>query len=91
VLIIQPQAAAHGVTLTAADTVVFWGPVMSVETYIQCIARSDRQGQTSDKVTVVHIEGSDIERRMFTLLEGRVKDHNAIVKLYEDELTGRKP
>lgn len=91
VLIIQPQAAAHGVTLTAADTVVFWGPVMSVETYIQCIARSDRQGQTSDKVTVVHIEGSDIERRMFTLLEGRVKDHNAIVKLYEDELTGKKP
>jgi SNF2 family DNA or RNA helicase len=32
VLVIQPQAASHGVTLTAADTVVFWGPVMSVET-----------------------------------------------------------
>jgi SNF2 family DNA or RNA helicase len=24
VLLIQPQAASHGVTLTAADTVVFW-------------------------------------------------------------------
>ncbi len=65
VLVIQPQAAAHGVTLTAADTVVFWGPVMSTETYIQCCARSDRKGQDSDKVTVIHIQGSEIERKMF--------------------------
>ena len=47
VMVIQPQSAAHGVTLTAADTVVFWGPVMSTETYIQCCARSDRKGQDS--------------------------------------------
>jgi SNF2 family DNA or RNA helicase len=88
VLVIQPQAASHGVTLTAADTVVFWGPVMSVDTYIQCCARSDRQGQDSDKVTVVHIQGSDTEKRMFKQLMGRVTDHNLMVKLYEEELAG---
>ena len=43
VLVIQPQSASHGVTLTAANTVVFWSPVMSVETYLQCIARIDRK------------------------------------------------
>jgi len=86
VLVIQPQAASHGVTLTAADTVVFWGPVMSVETYLQCCARTDRVGQTSDKVTVVHIQGSDIERRMFKNLASRVDTHAALVKLYEEEL-----
>lgn len=86
VLVIQPKAAAHGVTLTAADTVVFWGPVMSVETYIQCCARSDRQGQTSDKVTVIHLQGSEIERKMFKQLEARVDDHSLLVKLYEEEL-----
>lgn len=86
VLVIQPQAASHGVTLTAADTVVFWGPVMSVETYIQCCARADRQGQTSDKVTVVHLQGSDIERKMFNQLESRVADHSMLVKLYEEEV-----
>ena len=32
VLIIQPAAAAHGVTLTAANTVVWWGPTSSLET-----------------------------------------------------------
>ena len=45
VLVIQPQSASHGVTLTAADTIVFWSPVMSVETYLQCIGRIDRVGQ----------------------------------------------
>lgn len=85
VLVLQEQAAAHGITLTAADTVVFWGPVMSVENYIQCIARTDRIGQTSDSVTVVHIQSSDIERRMFKLLESRIASHDAFVKLYEEE------
>jgi SNF2 family DNA or RNA helicase len=86
VLIIQPQAAQHGVTLTAADTVVFWGPVMSVESYIQCIARTDRQGQTSTNVTVVHIQGSDIERRMFKRLALKVDSHSMLLKIYEEEL-----
>lgn len=86
VLVIQPQAASHGVTLTAADTVVFWGPVMSVETYLQCIARADRVGQIGDKVTVVHIQASDIERRMFKQLSGKVDNHIALIKLYEEEL-----
>jgi len=85
VLVIQEQAAAHGVTLTRADTVVFWGPVMSVEMYIQCIARSDRIGQVSDHVTVVHIQGSDIERRMFAQLETRVSSHIDFVALYDEE------
>lgn len=86
VLVIQPQAAAHGVTLTAADTVVFWGPVMSTETYIQCCARSDRKGQGSDKVTVIHIQGSEIERKMFKRLAERVEDNNMLVRLYEELL-----
>jgi SNF2 family DNA or RNA helicase len=84
VLVIQPQAASHGVTLTAADTVIFYGPVMSVETYVQCIARSDRIGQDSTKVTVIHLQGSDIERKMFKRLESRVEDHNMLLKLYEE-------
>ena len=88
VLVIQPQAAQHGVTLTAADTVVLWGPVMSVESYIQCIARTDRQGQTSDHVTVIHMEGSDIEKRMFKRLAGKVEDHSMLLKIYEEEIAG---
>ena len=90
VLVIQPQAAAHGVTLTAADTVVFWGPVMSVEAYIQCIARTDRVGQTSESVRVIHIQGSETERRMFKKLAGRVADNRLLLDIYEEELQSKK-
>jgi len=86
VLVMQPQATAHGITLTAADTVVFYGPLMSVEQYIQCIARADRKGQDSDKVTVVHIQGSPIERRMFKALEGKVSDNTLLTDMFTTEI-----
>ena len=86
VLVMQPQASAHGITLTAADTVVFFGPLMSVEQYIQCIARADRKGQNSDKVTVIHIEGSPIEKKMFTALASKVVDNNSLTSMFETEI-----
>jgi SNF2 family DNA or RNA helicase len=87
VLVIQPQAASHGVTLTAANTVVFWSPVMSVETYLQCIARIDRVGQVN-KMTVVHLQGSEVERKMYAMLQGKVDMHEKLVDLYKQEIEG---
>jgi len=85
VLVIQPQAASHGVTLTRADTIVFWSPVMGVETYLQCVARIDRVGQ-KNKMTVVHLEGSDVEKRIYKMLQGKVDLHTKLVDLYREEL-----
>ena len=85
VLVIQPQSASHGVTLTRANVVVFWSPVMSVEVYLQCIARMDRVGQ-KNKMTVVHLQGSDVEKRMYAMLRGKVDAHTALVDLYREEL-----
>ncbi len=85
ILIIQPQSASHGITLTAADTVVFWSPVMSVETYLQCVARIDRVGQVN-KMTVVHLQGSDVEKKMYNMLQGKVDSHQKLVDLYKQEL-----
>ncbi len=86
VLVMQPQATAHGITLTAADTVVFFGPLMSVEQYTQAIARADRQGQTSDKVTVVHIQSSPIEEKMFAAMDARVTAHSLLTKMFDEEM-----
>ena len=86
VLVMQPQATAHGITLTAADTVVFFGPLMSVEQYIQCIARADRKGQDSDKVTVIHIESSPIEKKLFKAMNGKVDANSLLVGLFDSEI-----
>ena len=62
VLVMQPQATAHGITLTAADTVIFYGPLMSVEQYTQCIARADRKGQEDRKSTRLNSSHSQQSR-----------------------------
>lgn len=85
VLVIQPQSAAHGVTLTAANTVVWWAPTSSLETYAQANARVHRKGQTN-KCTVVQLQGSGVERRMYKLLDDKIDVHTKVVDLYKEML-----
>jgi SNF2 family DNA or RNA helicase len=84
-LIIQPQAAAHGVTLTAADTVIWFGPTTSLETYLQANARVHRKGQTS-KVTVVHLQGSTVEAGVYQALRKKQNIHTQVVELFHSEV-----
>ena len=85
VLVIQPQAAAHGVTLTAANTVVWWGPTSSLETYEQANARVHRSGQVH-KSTVVQLQGSAAEKHVYRLLDKRINVHTKLIDLYNEVL-----
>lgn len=85
ILLLIPQATAHGITLTRADQVVWWGPVASTEIYLQANSRAHRAGQTN-KVTVTHLQGSPVERRMYTMLQNKVDAHLDLVELYKQEL-----
>lgn len=85
VLIIQPQAASHGLTLTAADTIIWYAPCTSVETYLQANARIDRPGQVNP-MTIHHIMGSSTERHIYKMLRGNVNSHQKIIDLYRQVL-----
>ena len=85
VLIIQPQAASHGLTLTAANTVIWYAPVMSVETYLQANARINRPGQ-KNAMTIVHIKGSEVEDRLYKMLNTNIDNHTKIIDLYRQEI-----
>jgi SNF2 family DNA or RNA helicase len=85
VLIIQPQAASHGLTLTAANVVVWYAPVTSVETYLQANARINRPGQ-KNPMTVVHITGSEVEARLYKMLQNNINNHEKIIDLYKHEI-----
>ena len=85
VLVIQPQSAAHGVTLTAANTVVWWGPTPSLETYAQANARVHRSGQ-KHPCTVVQLQGSPAEKRIYSLLDNRINVHTKMIDLYKELL-----
>ena len=45
----------------------------------------DRVGQ-KNKMTVVHLQGSDVEKRMYKVLQGKVDQHTALVDLYREEI-----
>ena len=85
VMVIQPQAAAHGVTLTAANTVVWWSPTSSLETYAQANARVHRSGQTH-KCTIVQLQGSAVEKHVYRLLDNKIDVHTKIIELYKELL-----
>lgn len=81
VLIIQPQAASHGLTLTAADTIIWYAPVTSVETYLQANARINRPGQ-KNAMTIIHVRGSDVEAKLYHMLQSNIANHEKIIDLY---------
>jgi hypothetical protein len=83
VLIIQPQSAAHGVTLTAANVVVWWGPITSCEVYMQANARVHRSGQ-HNPCTVVHLQGSEVEKKIYSMLQNNIDVHSRVVDLYKN-------
>ena len=85
VLLIQPQAASHGLTLTAADTIIWYAPTTSVETYLQANARIDRPGQKHN-MTIVHIVGSPVESKVYQMLRNNINNHEKIIDLYRQEL-----
>ena len=90
VLIIQPQAASHGLTLTAADTIIWYAPCTSVETYLQANARIDRPGQLNN-MTIVHISGSPVETKVYSLLRSNIGNHQKIIDLYRQEISSESP
>jgi SNF2 family DNA or RNA helicase len=83
VLVLQPAAAAHGLTLTAANTIIWWSPISSLETYLQANARIHRAGQVN-KCSIVHLEGSDIEHKVYYMLRNKIDIHTKIIDLYNE-------
>jgi len=83
VLVIQPQAAAHGVTLTAANTIIWFGPTMSVETYLQANERINRPGQVNH-MTIIKLVGSPAEQKVYKSLEEKTQNQASLIALYNN-------
>lgn len=70
VIVANPGTMSHGLTLTNATTVVWYAPVYSNDVYSQACARVRRPGQKRTTV-IVHIAGSEVERRMYSRLKAK--------------------
>lgn len=70
VIVAQPAAMSHGLTLTAASTIVWYAPVTSNEVYEQANGRITRPGQKHTQF-IINIEGTPIERKMYNRLRNK--------------------
>ena len=75
---------SHGLTLTAASTVIWFAPVTSNEVYQQANARITRPGQKHNQL-IVNIEGSLVERKVYTRLKAKQSMQGALLDIIRDE------
>lgn len=86
VLVAHPQTMAHGLTLTAADTIVWAAPVTSLEIYQQANARITRSGQ-KNKTHIIHIESCAAERHVYSRLQRKAKVQGALLDMFQQDTT----
>lgn len=79
VIVAQPAAMSHGLTLTAASSIIWYAPVTSAETYEQANGRITRPGQKNTTL-IIHIEGTPVERRIYHRLKNKQAMQNILLE-----------
>ena len=87
VLLAHPACMAHSLTLTAANTTIWAGPVTSLEVFTQANGRTYRVGQ-KHKTLVAMIGGTPMERRIYKLLGVNEKLQNHFLSIVEATTDG---
>lgn len=84
ILIAHPATMAHGLTLTAASTIIWYGPITSNEQYVQANGRVERIGKKHVS-NVVHIEATELEYKMYQRLANKQKVQGLLLDLIKKE------
>lgn len=82
VLVAQPSAMSHGLTLTAASVIIWFAPITSAETYEQANGRITRPGQ-KNKQLVVNIVGTRLEEQMYDRLKQKTDTQGLLLDMFK--------
>lgn len=83
VLVAHPQCLAHGLTLTAASTIIWAAPITSLEIFDQANARVRRVGQ-KHKQQVIMLQGTPVEKKAYARLRAKQQVQNLLLEMHED-------
>lgn len=83
IIVADPGCMAHGLTLTAADTTVWFGPTDKPEIYQQANKRMDRPGQ-HNAMLIVRLAATPVEREIYRRLDSREKMQGIILDLVKE-------
>jgi SNF2 family DNA or RNA helicase len=82
VLVAHSATMSHGLTLTAASTIIWASPTMSLEQYEQANARITRSGQKMNTL-IVNIAATRAEELVYSRLQKKGRIQDAILELFE--------
>jgi SNF2 family DNA or RNA helicase len=80
-LIAHPKCLAHGVNLTGANVIIWYGPITSYEIYQQANGRITRAGQKHEQL-IYHLQGSPTEARIYRTLRDHGNMQATILDLF---------
>lgn len=83
VLVLQPQSSAHGITLTASSTIVWFSLIPSNELFQQGNARIVRAGQTR-KTLIIMFVSTPAEKHIAKILENKGNMSAEVLRLFAD-------
>lgn len=84
IIVADPRTMAHGLTLTAASTIVWYGPTDQPEVYTQANGRINRPGQTKSML-IVRLAATNTEREIFKRLDNKESMQGLVLKLVEGD------
>ena len=84
IIVADPRAMAHGLTLTAASCIVWFGPIDSLEIYLQANARINRPGQVN-KMLIVHLASTPVEKEIYRRLAEKESLQGAVLQIVEEK------
>lgn len=84
ILLAHPATMAHGLTLTSASAIIWYGPITSNEMYTQANGRIERIGKKAVS-NVFHVEATELEKRMFERLRDKQKLQGVLLDIIREE------
>jgi SNF2 family DNA or RNA helicase len=79
----HPQCMAHGLTLTAANVIIWNGPLPNLEIYEQANGRITRAGQARPQF-VVGLRSFEVEGRTYRMLEEKALNQDGILSMFKE-------
>ena len=83
VLLANAGAMSHGITLTAASTIIWFAPDYNNDTYCQANGRIVRPGQ-KNITNIIHISSTPVEDRVYEALRLKNKLQDAVLSLFKN-------
>ena len=84
VIVAQPAAMSHGLTLTSANTIIWYAPVTSNETFEQANGRITRPGQKNNQF-IVMLEGTPVEKLIYERLKSKQALQGSLLDMVQDD------